>query len=72
MIGHYLNLNTLFANMLEQSRYMQVPVGNLPADPALYACDLFYARNLQKNNFVLWSSSTSYPDLGGKQFDDYR
>ena len=72
MIGHYLNVNTILANMLAQARYLHVPVGNLPADAPLHACDLFYARHLAKNNYVLWCSPTSLPDLGGKQFDDYR
>ena len=72
MIGHYMNSNTILANMIEQSRYFQVPIGNLPKDSSLYACDLFYARHLFKNNYVLWCSPTSVPDLGGKQFDDYR
>ena len=28
--------------------------------------DLFYARHLRKQNFVLWYSPTEKPDLGGK------
>jgi DNA polymerase epsilon subunit 1 len=72
MIGHYMNSNTILANMIEQARYFQVPIGNLPKDSSLYACDLFCARHLYRNNYVLWCSPTSIPDLGGKQFDDYR
>ena len=72
MISHYMNLNTIVMNMLEQSRYLQMPIGNLPSDSALFACDLFYARHLCKNNHILWCSHTSLPDLGGKQFDDFR
>ena len=29
--------------------------------------DLFYARHLRKQNFVLWYSPTEKPDLGGKK-----
>ncbi|RNA10734.1 DNA polymerase epsilon catalytic subunit A [Brachionus plicatilis] len=72
MIGHFMNSQTILANMIEQSRYYQIPVGNLPQDAPSYACDLFYARHLAKNNYVLWCSPTSIPDLGGKQYDDYR
>jgi DNA polymerase epsilon subunit 1 len=72
MISHYMNLNTTLVNMLEQSRYLQLPIGNLPNDSALFACDLFYARHLCKNNYVLWCSHTALPDLGGKQYDDFR
>ena len=72
MLGHFMNSNAILANMIEQARYYQVPLGNLPKDAALYACDLFYARHLYKSNYVLWCSPTSIPDLGGKQYDDYR
>lgn len=72
MIGHYMNSQTMLANMIEQSRYYQVPIGNLPVDAPLYASDLFFARHLYKNNYVLWCSPNSIPDLGGKQYDDYR
>ncbi len=72
MIGHYMNSQTILANMIEQARYYQIPIGNLPKDASLYACDLFYTRHLNKSNYVLWCSPTSIPDLGGKQYDDYR
>lgn len=72
MIGHYMNSITILMNMIEQARYYQIPVGNLPKDTSQYACDLFYSRHLIKNNYVLWCSPTSMPDLGGKQYDDYR
>jgi hypothetical protein len=32
----------------------------------LLTTDLFYARHLRKQNFVLWYSPTEKPDLGGK------
>jgi DNA polymerase epsilon subunit 1 len=72
MISHYMNLNTILMNMLEQARYLQIPIGNIPADSTLFACDLFFARHLYQNNHVLWCSKTALPDLGGKQYDDYR
>ena len=72
LISHFLNLSTILINMLEQSRYFQIPIGNLPEDTPLFACDLFFARHLRKSNFILWCSQTSLPDLGGKQFDDFR
>lgn len=46
--------------------------GNMPADPVMFGADLFYARLLQKHNFVLWTSPTSRPDLGGREADDNR
>ena len=60
MIGHYMNSTTIFTNMIEQARYFQMPIGNFLSDPSLYACDLFYARHLAKNNHRL---STVVADL---------
>lgn len=70
MIRHYLNHSTIFDLMLEQCRYFHLPIGNMPTDPVLFGADLFYARNLQKHNFVLWWSSSPRPDLGGSETDD--
>lgn len=70
MIRHYLNHQQVFDLMLEQGRYFHLPIGNMPSDPALFGADLFYARHLQKHNFILWWSSTYRPDLGGSETDD--
>lgn len=70
MIRHYLNHYNVFDLMLEQCRYFHLPIGNMPADTVLFGADLFYARNLQKHNFVLWWSSSYRPDLGGSETDD--
>lgn len=72
MIRHFLNLNTVIDLMLEQCRYFHLPIGNMPVDTVLFGADLFYARYLQKHNFVLWTSPTSRPDLGGREADDNR
>lgn len=72
MIRHFLNLNSVVDLMLDQCRYFYLPIGNMPADTVLYGADLFFARHLQKNNFVLWTSPTSRPDLGGREADDCR
>lgn len=70
MVRHYLNHQQVFELMLEQCRYFHLPIGNMPADTVLFGADLFYARNLQKQNFVLWFSSSHRPDLGGSETDD--
>ena len=70
MVRHYLNHYNVFDLMLEQCRYFHLPIGNMPADTVLFGADLFYARNLQKHNFVLWWSSSHRPDLGGSETDD--
>ncbi|KAK6638721.1 hypothetical protein RUM43_006988 [Polyplax serrata] len=72
MINHFLNANTILNATLEQSRYFHAPIGNVPADATLFGADLFYARHLLKNNFVLWCSDSELPDLGGSETDDSR
>ncbi|KAL9894607.1 DNA polymerase epsilon catalytic subunit 1 isoform 1-T1 [Glossina fuscipes fuscipes] len=69
---HFLNLNTVVELMLDQCRYFHVPIGNMPPDTVLFGADLFFARLLQKHNFVLWWSPTTRPDLGGREADDSR
>jgi DNA polymerase epsilon subunit 1 len=72
MLRHYLNSETILELTAEQARYFHVPLGNLPADPTIFAADLFYARHLTKHNFLLWCSPTERPDLGGREADDNR
>lgn len=72
IVNHYLNSTENFNIVLEQCRYLQIPIGNLPADATLFASDIFYARHLMKHNFVLWTSDTDKPDLGGCESDDNR
>lgn len=72
MLRHFFNLNNVVDLMLEQCRYYRLPIGNMPPDPVMFGADIFYARLLQKHNFVLWASPTSRPDLGGREADDNR
>ncbi|XP_076662564.1 DNA polymerase epsilon catalytic subunit 1 [Halictus rubicundus] len=72
MIRHYFKSQQILELMAEQCRYFHAPIGNIPADPTLFGADLFFARHLQKHNFVLWCSTTEKPDLGGSENDDNR
>ncbi|XP_068619039.1 DNA polymerase epsilon catalytic subunit 1 [Battus philenor] len=72
IVRHYLNLESVLNLTIEQCRYFHVPLGNMPSDPTLFGADLFYARHLIKNNFVLWCSNSERPDLGGREIDDNR
>ena len=68
----FLRLPRRLAALLEHSRYLHVPVGNLPGDLAIFGSDLFYARHLQRHNAILWVSPTEVPDLGGREDEDLR
>ncbi|XP_043653722.1 DNA polymerase epsilon catalytic subunit 1 [Drosophila teissieri] len=72
VIRHFLNLNNVLDLMLDQCRYFHVPIGNMPPDTVLFGADLFFARLLQRHNFVLWWSASTRPDLGGREADDSR
>jgi DNA polymerase epsilon subunit 1 len=70
MIRHFLHHNKVFNLMLEQSRYFHLPIGNMAHDNVLFGSDMFYARLLQRHNFILWWSPNHRPDLGGSETDD--
>ena len=72
MLRHYIKSDLYLASTLEHCRYFHVPAGNLPRDTTLAGADIFYARHLRKQNFVLWASPTDRPDFGGKEADDNR
>ncbi|XP_029052112.1 DNA polymerase epsilon catalytic subunit 1 isoform X1 [Osmia bicornis bicornis] len=72
MIRHYFKSQQILDLMAEQCRFFHAPIGNIPSDPTIFGADLFYARHLQKSNFVLWCSPTEKPDLGGSENDDNR
>ncbi|XP_026280416.1 DNA polymerase epsilon catalytic subunit 1 [Frankliniella occidentalis] len=72
IVRHYLSCEKVLTISTEQCRYFHVPLGNLPADATLFGADLFYARHLTKQNFVLWCSNSDRPDLGGREADDNR
>ncbi len=65
MMRHFFKSDSYLQATVEQCRYFHVPAGNLPRDSTAFGADLFYARHLRKQNFVLWCSPTDRPDLGG-------
>ncbi|XP_045460209.1 DNA polymerase epsilon catalytic subunit 1 [Harmonia axyridis] len=72
LIRNYLNSERVIELMTEQCRYFLLPIGNMPADPAIFGSDLFYARHLMHHNHLLWCSPSDKPDLGGSQENDAR
>lgn len=65
-------MNSLFQQYVEVSRYLHVPIGNIPEDFSTFGPDILFARNLMNQGYVLWASPLSRPDLGGKELDDAR
>ncbi|CAG0912824.1 unnamed protein product [Notodromas monacha] len=72
MIKRFIDAPFLLDTFTEQCRYYHLPIGNLSPDIPVLASDVFFARRLLKNNFVLWCSRSDMPDLGGKENDDLR
>ena len=72
LLRHYFRMDLILNQLIEQARYFYTPVGNIPLDVVLFGADLFYARHLQKENFILWWSATEKPDFGGSENDDSR
>lgn len=72
LLRHYFKSEDVLKQLIEQASYFYAPVGNLPPDVVIFGADLFYARHLQKANFVLWWSPSEKPDFGGSENDDSR
>lgn len=72
LVRNYLNSERVIELMTEQCRYFLLPLGNMPADPAIFGSDLFFARHLMQHNHLLWCSPSDKPDLGGSQENDAR
>ncbi|TMW61838.1 hypothetical protein Poli38472_010901 [Pythium oligandrum] len=67
MLTRLMEMGPHFQDVLECARYAHVPVGNFSGDHALSILDTLYSRMLTKNKHLWWHSSTSLPDLGGRE-----
>ncbi|KAI9293341.1 hypothetical protein K502DRAFT_366802 [Neoconidiobolus thromboides FSU 785] len=54
------------------ANFSNVPLCNLSEDLPLMTADITFARQLRSTQQVLWWSDSDLPDLGGKEFDDFR
>jgi hypothetical protein len=55
-------------HLLPLARLAHIPIGNISVkDPYSQCFDMNYARELRRNNFVLWMSERTTPDLGGHE-----
>ncbi|VDK84402.1 unnamed protein product [Litomosoides sigmodontis] len=72
IIKHYFNMFLYLHQYIQISRYLNVPIGNIPEDFSTFGPDILFARSLINHGYVLWASPLSRPDLGGKELDDAR
>uniref|UniRef100_A0A915Q6B6 DNA polymerase epsilon catalytic subunit n=1 Tax=Setaria digitata TaxID=48799 RepID=A0A915Q6B6_9BILA len=72
IIKHYFNMFLYLHQYVEVSRYLHVPIGNIPEDFSTFGPDVLFARSLIDQGYVLWASPLNRPDLGGKELDDAR
>ena len=69
MLNCYLRTAAWIERWVELAAHLDVPVGNMARDFAVFGADMDLARRLQQNDMVLWWSDTPRPDLGGREQD---
>jgi DNA polymerase epsilon subunit 1 len=72
MIQRFLIFPSWIDDRLACSRHAHVPLCNLGRDVLTTMIDVSFARALQHNRHLLWSSEGVTPDLGGAEVDQYR
>lgn len=70
LVGHYLDLGSWVAHLLELARYGDIPLCNLESNDPRFLIDVAYARRLQKERVILWWSGQAKPDHAGYEKDD--
>jgi DNA polymerase epsilon subunit 1 len=70
LVGHYLDLGSWVAHLLELARYGDIPLCNLESNDPRFLIDVAYARRLQKERVILWWSGHAKPDHAGYEKDD--
>jgi DNA polymerase epsilon subunit 1 len=70
LVGHYLDLGSWVAHILELARYGDIPLCNLESNDPRFLIDVAYARRLQKDRVILWWSGQAKPDHAGYEKDD--
>lgn len=67
LVRNYVAIDDYFAHILQSSRYSHIPISNLRGDTlddATTMTDVLFSRLLKNNNYVLWASQGSSPDVG--------
>ena len=63
LVERYVSSHVWWGERLAKARYCQVPVGNLGSDSYVAMADVFFARALDYNKHVLWSSGNNDSSL---------
>ena len=69
MVNCYLRTSVWLSRWIELAAHLDIPLGNMARDFAIFGSDLDMARRLQQNDMVLWWSPSPRPDLGGREDD---
>ncbi|KAJ3212107.1 DNA polymerase epsilon catalytic subunit [Dinochytrium kinnereticum] len=72
LFSHLFNVKEWLVERLGISEYGSIPLGNIESDYPIFLADVFYARRLVRNDFVLWYNDDRKPDLGGREQDENR
>eukprot|EP00644_Phytophthora_capsici_P000698 jgi/Phyca11/533658/estExt2_fgenesh1_pg.C_PHYCAscaffold_160024 len=67
MLTRCFEMTHYYTDVLDCARYAHLPVGNFTGDHSIAILDTLYSRILTKHKHLWWHSSTSLPDLGGKE-----
>ena len=61
----FIQMNLNIQSKLDYSIMLNTPVGNIGNDFCMDALDLLFARELSRQNHVMWYSESADPDIGG-------
>ena len=61
----YIQAMAELKTTMECSDLLDTPIGNINGDICMKALDLQFARELKANNYIMWYSESSEPDVGG-------
>ncbi|KAK4703165.1 DNA polymerase epsilon subunit 1, partial [Phenoliferia sp. Uapishka_3] len=69
MVAHYTRSSVWTKEQIETADRYDVPICNIEQDVPVFLTDIDFARRLHKADLLLWWTSASRPDLGGRETD---
>ncbi|KAF8939090.1 DNA polymerase epsilon catalytic subunit [Dissophora ornata] len=70
MMAQFLTVGGWVTEQISLARYADIPLCNIEQDSPIFMTDVLLARRLQQWDMLLWWSSSSKPDLGGREHDE--